>query len=129
MSSITITKLVKIASKYYSKLMLFIFFFWFFPASESVSKLFRHSSKHRSPTATDTVSLTSTATSDSKRLESDIEVIDVSSPDTSKTLPTPSTARLDEFDNTEVLYNKAKDFESYKEFTMENTPLKRSISK
>uniref|UniRef100_A0A1B0B3C5 Huntingtin n=1 Tax=Glossina palpalis gambiensis TaxID=67801 RepID=A0A1B0B3C5_9MUSC len=96
-------------------------------ASESVSKLFRHSSKHRSPTATDTASLTSTATSDSKRLESDIEVIDVSSPDTSKTFPTPSTAILDGFDSNEVSYNKAKDFESYKEFPMESTPLKRSI--
>ncbi|KAL9892588.1 huntingtin isoform 3-T3 [Glossina fuscipes fuscipes] len=96
-------------------------------ASESVSKLFRHSSKLRSPTATDTASLTSTATSDSKRLESDIEVIDVSSPDTSKTFPTPSTAILDGFDSNEVSYNKAKDFESYKEFPMESTPLKRSI--
>ncbi|XP_046806711.1 uncharacterized protein LOC111675673 isoform X2 [Lucilia cuprina] len=75
-------------------------------ASESVTKLFRPYAKNvvqpaaansNSSTTIDSVSLVSNTTSPLKSADAEIiEVIDESSPDTSKTFPTPSTAIMGE---------------------------------
>ncbi|KNC31562.1 hypothetical protein FF38_12739 [Lucilia cuprina] len=82
------------------------FFNNFNAASESVTKLFRPSAKNvaqpaaansNSSTTIDSVSLVSNTTSPLKSSDAEIiEVIDESSPDTSKTFPTPSTAIMGE---------------------------------
>lgn len=75
----------------------------FVAASESVSKLFRPSSSSTSSTknvispstTADSLSLVSDVSS-LKRLDTEVEFIEDSSPESSKTFPTPSTAIMGE---------------------------------
>lgn len=74
--------------------------FLLFAASESVTKLFRPSSSSSkavvSPSNTaDSMSLVSNVSS-IKRLDTEVEIIEDSSPESSKTFPTPSTAIMGE---------------------------------
>lgn len=119
-----VNSLCSINSIYYTFFHLYFFTFFIylfihnvqikltsFKASESVTKLFRPSSAAKSAATTPATNSggtpTSSATMDSVSLVSNasppkstdteiIEIIDESSPDTSKTFPTPSTAIMGE---------------------------------